>query len=262
MIIDSHAHVVLPNERQIEWMEEAQIDKTVLFTSVVHPEKASSLMEFKKEMGMLYDIINGIKNPIEERLKAIEELKSAIKENPQRYIGFGSIPTGLSYEENLSWIEKYIVKNSFYGIGELTPNSGQVELLEPLFQASRSTGNLPLWVHTFFPLVTQDIKILLDLAKRYPSVSLILGHMGGIHWLDTLVACKDLSNVYIDLSATFTTLALEFAIREFPERVLFSSDAPYTSPLSAKINIETLIKDKGLCQQVLGGNIANLLQIC
>jgi uncharacterized protein len=261
MIIDSHAHVVLPNERQIEWMDKAGIDKTVLFTSVVHPEKASSIEEFKKEMGTLYDIINGVKNPVEERLKAIEELKFAITENPKRYIGFGSIPTGLSYKENLIWIEKHIVKNHFYGIGELTPNSGQVELLEPLFQASMMMGNLPLWVHTFFPLAVQDIKTLVEMAKRYPRVPLILGHMGGIHWLDTLLACKEVSNAYIDLSATFTTMALEFAIREFPERVLFSSDAPYTSPLSAKINIETLIKDTGRRQQVLGGNIARLLQL-
>jgi predicted TIM-barrel fold metal-dependent hydrolase len=154
-----------------------------------------------------------------------------------------------------------LLANGFLGIGELAPGSGQVSQLETLFRASQEIGNLPLWVHTFFPLNFEDIKELLALARRYPTVPTIIGHMGGIHWLNTLKAIEDIPNTYLDLSATFTTIAPSFAIKEFPERTLFSSDAPYSSPLTMKTIIEQLVTDQYILDEVLGGNIARILQI-
>ena len=261
MIIDSHAHVMRPSERQLELMAEAKVDRTVLFTTVIHPEITTNINAFEEEMNKLYDVLNGVKNPVEERVNSIVELATVIKENPDKYIGFGSIPLGLSYKENLEWINKYIVANDFSGIGELAPGTGQVSKLEPLFQASQEVGKLPLWVHTFMPLNFEDIKELLELAIKYPGVSLILGHLGGINWLNTLKAVHNIPNVYLDLSATFTTMAPTFAIKEYPERTFFSSDAPYCSPLTARTIIEQIVTDKHVLEQVLGGNIARLLQI-
>lgn len=261
MIIDSHAHVMLPQQRQLQLMEEANVDCTVLFTTSIHPETATSMEALEVELNSLYDILNGVKNPLNERIQAIAELAKIIKGNPTKYIGFGSIPFGLSYNENLAWINKYILANDFRGIGELTPGSGQVAQLESLFQASQEVGNLPLWVHTFMPLNFVDIKELLNLAKQYPTVPLILGHLGGMHWLNTLKAVKDIPNIYLDLSATFTTIAPSFAIREYPQRTFFGSDAPFCSPLTARTIIEQIVSDKHILEQVLGGNIAQLLNL-
>lgn len=261
MVIDSHAHVILPPERQVHLMEQAKVNCTILFSSTIHPEKATSMEALETELNSLYDILNGVKNPMQERIRAIEELAKIVKENPTKYYGFGSIPLGLSYQENLEWINKYILANNFRGIGELTPGSGQVSQLEPLFLASQEVGNLPLWVHTFMPLNFEDIKKLLFFAKKYPAVPIILGHLGGIHWLNTLKAVSDIPNIYLDLSATFTTIAPSFAIKEYPERTLFSSDAPYCTPLTARTIIEQIISDQHILEQVLGGNIARLLDI-
>ncbi|MBP2655479.1 MAG: amidohydrolase [Firmicutes bacterium] len=261
MIIDSHAHVMLPTHRQLKLMEDANIDCTILFTSTIHPETATSIDDLEKELNNLYDILNGIKNPLQERIRAIEELAEIMKENPAKFIGFGSIPFGLSYNENLEWIERYILANNFRGIGELTPGTGQVTQMAPLFLASQEMGNLPLWVHTFAPLNFEDIKELIFLAKKYPMIPLIFGHLGGIHWLDTLKAVRNIQNIYLDLSATFTTIAPSFAIREFPERTLFSSDAPYCLPLTARTIIEQITSDRHILEQVLGGNISRLLNI-
>lgn len=261
MIIDSHAHVMLPPQQQIQLLDEAKIDKTILFSSVIHPEMATDLATFEKELNTLYDIIKGIKNPQEERIRAIAELSEVIKHNPDRYLGFGSIPLALSLEENIAWIENYIIANGFKGIGELTPGTGKVSQLEALFRASQETGNLPLWVHAFFPLTWEDIKELLALAKKYTTVPMIIGHLGGMYWLDTLKAIKDIPNAYLDLSATFTTMAPAFAIKEYPERTFFGSDAPYCRPLTARTIIEQIVTDKYVLEQVLGGNIARLLRI-
>jgi predicted TIM-barrel fold metal-dependent hydrolase len=251
--------MMIPPEKQIQLMDNAQIDKTVIFTSTIHPETATTIQEIEKELNKLYEIINGVKNPLQERINAMEELTKVIKEHPGRYIGFGSIPIGLSYSENLDWIEKYIIANGFCGIGELTPSSGQVPQMEDLFRASQECGNLPLWVHTFSPLKFEDIKNLLLLAKSCPSVPVIIGHMGGVYWLDTLKAIREIPNTYVDLSASFTTMAPSLAIREYPERTLFGSDAPYFSPAIAKMIIEQLVTDQYVLEQILGGNIARLL---
>jgi predicted TIM-barrel fold metal-dependent hydrolase len=261
MIIDSHAHVMLPQERQIEMMKQAGIERTILFATTIHPETARDIDEFATELKNLYDILNGRKNPVQERIASTTELAQIVKNNPEKYIGFGPIPLGLSYEENLEWIERYILANHFKGIGELAPGTGQAGKLEPLFQASHEAGDLPLWVHTFFPLSFADIKVLLGLAAKYPAIPLIVGHLGGVNWLDTLKAVRELPNVYLDLSATFTTVAPAFAIQEYPERTLFSSDAPYASPLVARSILEQIVPDKQVLQEVLGGNIARLLNL-
>lgn len=261
MVIDGHAHVMLPPGRQLAMMAEAGIDRTILFTSMVHPETAKDLIGFETELNKLYDILQGVKSPLQERIHAIEELAMIVKANPAQYIGFGSIPLGLTYDENMKWIETHILANCFRGIGELTPGSGLILQLEPLFRAARETGNLPLWVHTFMPLNFEDIKVLLTLAKQYSTVPLILGHLGGGHWLSMLKAVKDIPNTYLDLSATFTTMAPAFAIKEYPERTIFSSDAPYCSPLTARTIIEQIVSDQSILAQVLGGNVARLLQV-
>ena len=66
MIIDSHQHLILPTELQIEQMNKAGVDKAILFTTTPHPEKAKTLTEFKTEMSILFKILGG-ENPLEHQ---------------------------------------------------------------------------------------------------------------------------------------------------------------------------------------------------
>ena len=43
MIIDSHEHLILPIKMQIKKLEEAGVDKAILFTTTPHPEKANTI---------------------------------------------------------------------------------------------------------------------------------------------------------------------------------------------------------------------------
>ncbi|WP_242859872.1 hypothetical protein [Clostridium drakei] len=56
-------------------------------------------------------------------------------------------------------------------------------------------------------------------------------------------------------------MAPAMAIKQLPERTLFSSDAPYGNPLLFKKMIEISSKDAKTAEQVLGGNITNLLNL-
>lgn len=261
MIIDAHEHVIRPKKDQKHLAEEAGIDHIILFSTTVHPEQASDLSGLSRELGKLQDIMEGLINPVTSRIHAAEELASVVRSDPSLFHGFGPVPLGLSDNAYRTWIETYIVSNHFLGIGELLPPPGQAEILEPLFRISGEFGNLPLWIHTFNPLGWADIQKILDMAAHYPHIPVILGHLGGSYWLDVLKSVRSLPNVYLDLSALFTTMALVYAVREYPGRTLFSSDAPYGRPLSCLTVCRQNIKDPAVLKRVCGENMAELLSL-
>ena len=166
MIIDSHEHMMLPTEMQLQMMDAAGIDKTILFCTAPHPEKASSLNALETEMDELYKVLSG-SNSIEANIirqqKNISELISIIRKHPDRFGGFGSVPLGMSFNETQDWITDYIISNSLLGIGEFTPgNEQQILQLDTVFQAIEATEICPVWVHTFSPVTLEWIKLLMD----------------------------------------------------------------------------------------------------
>lgn len=265
MIIDSHEHIILPVENQVKKLEEAGVDKSILFSTTPHPEKANSFAELKKEMGTLYKILAG-ENTKEANIQRIEkgnqELVKSIKTYPDKFYGFGAVPLGMTIAETKEWIEKNVIANDLKGIGELTPGSdNQIEQLSPIFQALEDFPQLPIWVHTFNPVTANGMKILMGLAQKYPNVTVIFGHMGGYNWQVLLDFAKTVKNAYIDTSAAFSSMAVKMVISELPNKCLFSSDAPYGEPLLNRQLIEFIISSKEITSMVLGGNIAKLLNL-
>ncbi len=260
MVIDGHSHVVLPTERHIACMDEAGVDKTVLFSTSIHPELATSTEEFDKEMNILAEIVSGKKNPTDARLKAMNELYEVIKLNPSKFIGFGSVPWGWGHNETCTWIQDNVIPKDFVGLGEFTVPSGKIMSLETMFSASTEFGNLPLWIHAFFPLDFNDIKEIAILAKKYPCVPVIIGHLGGMNWRDTIGLVKSSSNMYVDLSAFFTSIALRYTIQELPQRSIFGVDMPYGDLVASRLAVERVCESVAVREQVLGGTIAELLK--
>lgn len=259
MIIDSHAHVMLPTAKQLDIMGQAGINRTILFSTTIHPELASNAQGLEEEMSILNEIISGKRNALAAKIKSLEEQARIIRENPSSFLGFGTVPLGLTQEETAAWINERVIKNNFCGLGEFTLVPGQVKQLEQVFIASMEFGKLPLWVHTFAPLRLDDIKEINALSQKYPRVPVIMGHLGGFHWLETIKLAKENKSLYLDLSATFTVIAPMMAIKELPDRTLFSSDAPYGDPWLARQTIERHVSDKYVRRLVLGETIAELL---
>ena len=84
--------------------------------------------------------------------------------------------------------------------------------------------------------------------------------MGGYNWMEVTDFVKNMPNAYIDLSATFSTLALKMIIIEtVTDKYLFSSDAPYDDSFLNKQAIEYLSPSKKISDKVLGENIIKLL---
>ena len=143
MVIDSHEHIMFPVKMQLDKMDAAGVDKTVLFCTALHPEKAGTLKELEEEMAALNKILAGANSKednIRRLKKNISEVVEAVREYPERFLGFGSVPLGMGLEETEEWIDAQITSNSLYGIGEFTPgNEQQIMQLDTVFQALMAT---------------------------------------------------------------------------------------------------------------------------
>ena len=226
MVIDSHEHIMFPTKMQLDKMDEAGVDKTVLFCTAPHPEKAGTLNEIEAEMAALNKILAGSNTK----------------------------------EDNISRLKKNIAE--VYGIGEFTPGSEQqIMQLETIFQALKNTRIYPVWVHTFHPVTMNGIKCLMSLCEKYPGIPVIFGHLGGSNWMDVIKFAKEHDDVYLDLSAAFASIAAKMALTELPERCLYSSDAPYGEPYLYRQLIEFVSPDKRAAEMALGENISRLLEL-
>ena len=236
MVIDSHEHVILPTENQIELMDQSKIDKAILFTTTPHPEQSHSLQELKQQISMLSSVLNGDINAKEKKRlyeNNIKDLTTAMNYYPDRFLGFGNIPLGMKPFDIELWLDKQICRNHLMGLGEFTP--------------------------TFLPVTKEMIFSLVDLCKKFPTVPIIFGHLGGTNWMELIELAKTVPNIYLDLSAQFTSIATKMALLELPERCLFSSDAPYGDPFLYRQMIEYLSPSKTITNLVLGENIMELL---
>lgn len=267
MIIDSHQHVMLPTSMQTRKMDEAGVDRAVLFTTTPHVERAATatLDAIGAEMQSLYQLLSGGDSPEARGVKmrnAVSELNQAILDAPGRFYGFGPVPLGLNDRDTARWIEDSIIGNAFKGIGEFTPGSEtQILQLAPVFKAMTGYPGVPIWIHTFHPVTRNGINLLMELCRKYSSVPVIFGHMGGSNWMDVIAFAKNHKNVYLDLSAAFTPLSVKTALTETPEKCLFGSDAPFGEPLLCRQLIEFVSPSPSVTELALGGNIEKLLQI-
>ena len=150
MIVDSHQHVMLPTSMQIKKMDDAGVDKAILFTTTPHVERAATatLDAIGAEMQVLYQLLSGSYSPetrISKMKDTILELNQAIRTAPDRFYGFGPIPLGISEQATAEWVSQHIIGNSFKGIGEFTPGSEtQIEQLEPIFKVLEDYQTLPI----------------------------------------------------------------------------------------------------------------------
>ncbi|MCD7990365.1 MAG: amidohydrolase family protein [Clostridia bacterium] len=265
MIIDSHQHVMIPASLQLEQMDQAGVQKTILFATAPHPEQAPGLDGIRREMESLHKILagsHGVNDTCTRLSGNIHALSDRIAQYPQRFLGFGPVPLGLTVRDTSLWLEQNILKHGFKGLGEFTPgNDRQMEQLEAVFEAAGDYPRLPLWVHTFHPVTRSGLDILMALCLRHPCVPVIFGHLGGSYWMDVIAFTRQHPNAYLDLSAVFSSMAAKIAVHELPERCLFSSDAPYGSPWLSRQMVELVSECTETAALVLGGNIARLLDL-
>ncbi|MFI9718605.1 amidohydrolase family protein [Streptomyces sp. NPDC052396] len=256
MIIDAHSHVHDPLHTHLALLDEAGVDRAVLFATRPHPERAQDLASLRREMGVLAGALGG---DADGHRAAWRELDEAIAAHPDRFIGFRSVRLDVPAEEIELAVARDVAGRGFRGIGELTPPPGQAAGIEPVLRAAADHGALPVVVHGAAPTTEADLATLAGLARRYPSVPLVISQLGGAHWLSAIELARETPNVFLELSTANIIFAVKLAIHEVPERTMFGSDAPYGDPALARMTVERVTRPGELRDRVLGGTFAELL---
>jgi predicted TIM-barrel fold metal-dependent hydrolase len=102
----------------------------------------------------------------------------------------------------------------------------------------------------------------LDLAKSFPTVKIILLHMGFRLWHDAVSAARQRPNIYLETSSVSPGKVM-LAIRGIgPERIIYGSDTPFVLPQEEIVKVRYMpglsVEEKAL---ILGDNLARLLEI-
>lgn len=107
--------------------------------------------------------------------------------------------------------------------------------------------------------LAQNNTELAQVIQKYPYATVIFGHMGGYNWMKLVEFARTAPNAYLDLSATFSTLAVRIAITELPDNCLYASDAPYGNAYLSRQLIEYLSPTEEVANKVLGNNILKII---
>ena len=95
-------------------LDEAGVDRAVLFATRPHPERAGDLASLRRELAVLDDAI-GVRATAEAYRDAWRELDAALAARPERFIGFLSVPLDLEPEEIAATVEREVVGRGLRG---------------------------------------------------------------------------------------------------------------------------------------------------
>lgn len=258
MLVDAHTHLTEPEEIILKRLKQAGIDKAVVCSSgLARGEHIYSLQDAKTTFNRIAEAQNGMGQEL--TLQDINtKLAQVVANHCQKLIGFGKID--LFQSEILMEAQK-ILDLGLKGIGEVVGIHGNTKLLEPLFQFSHEQNGFPVFIHCDYPVDATDLKAVFELAKRFNRAKIIVGHLGGDYWIEAIEVALNCPNIYLDTSEVVNAAALQVAVRELPDKVVFGSDFPWDSPEAMLKRFDHLDIDSGAKKKVLGLNMLEALGI-
>ena len=117
---------------------------------------------------------------------------------------------------------------------------------------------MPIFIHAGHAPYSGPI-LFAGLARDFPDVDIILGHIGHAMFADACYVAMKHPNIWIDTSMNHGGPLRNALAAVGPRRLLYGSDNPTSHPIACKTLIESLDigrEEKGL---ILGGNILRLL---
>lgn len=125
-------------------------------------------------------------------------------------------------------------------------------------------NDLPIAVHCGRWEEIAGSRFPLEIAKRYPKLTVVLSHMGGdtpglaLKTIETVKA-ERLDNVYLDTAGFREFWVIERGIKEIgAQRFLFASDFPLGHPMGAISTIKHLEIERKEKKMILGENTEKL----
>jgi hypothetical protein len=194
---------------------------------------------------------------------AIEEIREAVAAHPDKLIGFARV--NLHQEDRaLAQVRRCFEEYGFRGLkihtglGDGFPTRRLMDLL--------GEHGWPLLLHTKPDADTIDAYA--HLARTYPRVPVICGHMGGFGAFSPgfvkqcAVEAKRIPNLYLDTAFVLLHHWIALAVEICgPEKVLFASDGAIMHPAITLKQIELCHFSEAERSLILGGNARKLVAI-
>ncbi|MFK7988310.1 MAG: amidohydrolase family protein [Sandaracinaceae bacterium] len=201
-----------------------------------------------------------------------DALHALVQAHPDRLFAIGSVHPD---DGELALREIDRIAGLGFSALKLHPNTQGLDVSSPavLATVTRATERgLPVLFDGFNPFDADQTGKILMLAAQVPEARIVLAHMGGPRFVETLVfgMVRRFSwyarNVWVDLSVTATTFAdspyethLVWVARQIGiDRVLFGSDFPVTTPAESLRSVRALGFDPEEERRILHDNAVSL----
>ncbi|MBI4278224.1 MAG: amidohydrolase [Armatimonadetes bacterium] len=253
IVLDAHTHMgpglrnhsyelpldLVEAESLVAVMDEAGIDRAVTFAPLL-------------EGGEFED-------PLYERANRV--VHEATRRFPGRIIGYCRVNPNFG-QQALDEMKRCREEYGLRGL-KLHPDweffYANSRVVNPLMERCAEYG-WPVFFHTgYYPL--SHPALFLPVAKAFPTVPIIMAHLGYRHTADCIVVAHRCPNVYLETSGNSSQVAIQETLKQVgPDRLLFGSDVPYTLAEDVMQKIRTL---PGLTKEnearIMGGNMARIL---
>src|SRR5574340_220886 len=246
MVIDAHTHI----GRGERLADTYQIDVSV-----------DDLLAGMAEAGVDQSCVMGV--AYEDYTLSNREVYDAARAHPGKLIGFAR--ANLNHgKEALALLRRCFEEYGFRGC-KLHPTMGDGFPTRELMELLSEYG-WPLLLHSQPKADVIDAHA--QLARAYPKVPVILGHMAayGADWPGYTKLCaveaKQLPNLYLDTAFVFLHRWVKMAADICgPEKLLFATDAPVVHPAVIRKVIEVAGFTASEQALILGGNARRLLRL-
>lgn len=159
---------------------------------------------------------------------------------------FGYVYLNMHYpEQSMEEVKKHLGSDKFVGVkynGEYSRAPACAEANDPMFELVAKQYGVPLLLHTWaeaehgnaaaYSLPSQA----LELAEKFPTLKIIMGHMGGTEWTSAIDAAARAENLYLDTCASYADSdKVGTAVKRLgAEKVLFGSGMTEGNPFMQK----------------------------
>ena len=256
MIVDIHVHTRSPGFRY----NAAEVEALKAYARRAGVERVVHLYD----IAVTRDIELPDEGPPPEEVRASNDLVMAMVErHPDFITGFCFLNAANDPSFLLDEIERTVVNGNLSGIKLEAWVRATDPRLDPIMVRAAEL-NVPVLHHAFYshqPFRNEsNAAEIAHLARRHPSVTIIMAHLGGAGWRGVM-DIKETPNVLVDTSGGPPCAQLiEYAVEQLgAERVIFGSDWPLRDISVAKArvmgaNISAEAKDA-----IMGGNAARVL---
>jgi uncharacterized protein len=171
---------------------------------------------------------------------ANDAVARAVAKYPERISG--ALRLNPLFGEEFIWETiEYYSKKGLHAIKLLARvdfyNPASLKVMGPVYEASKKY-NMTILFHSGHP--SRDLPSLQSYgAKHYSDVKVIIAHMGLHDFLhETIIACKEIPNIYADMSQAWPYDIKAFIHAVGADRLMFGTDGPFQSPRVERLKVE------------------------